>query len=112
MALQSRKEFNLNTCAVFVDLVKAFDTVNLDMIMKILAQFGLSKHLTNIICHLYKPVRMKFKSGKQIHKFLNMVGAKQGDNLAPVLFLFVMQVALESLERVWVEHNIILPSFT
>ena len=28
MALQTRKEFNLNTWIVFVDLVKAFDTVN------------------------------------------------------------------------------------
>ena len=54
---------------------------------------------------------MKFKSGKQIHEFLNLVGVKQGDNLAPVLFLFVMQAALESLERVWAEHSIILPSF-
>ena len=37
MALQTRKEFNLNTWAVFVDLVKAFDTANQDMFMKILA---------------------------------------------------------------------------
>ena len=55
---------------------------------------------------------MKFKLSKQIHEFLNLVGAKQGNNLAPVLFLFVMQAALESLEKVWSEHNIVLPSFT
>ena len=112
MALQTRKEFNLNTWVVFVDLVKSFDTVNRDMLIKIIALFGLPEHLINVICHLYKPVRMKFKSGKQIHEFLNLVGVKQGDNLAPVLFLFVMQTAQESLERVWMEHNIVLPSFT
>ena len=111
LALQTRKEFNLNTWVVFVDLVKAFDTVNRDMLMKILARFGLPEPLINVIRRLYKPVRMKFKSGKQIHEFLNLVGVKQGDNLAPVLFLFVMQAALESLERVWAEHSIILPSF-
>ena len=54
---------------------------------------------------------MKFKSVKQIHEFLNLVGVKQGDNLAPALFLFAMQAALESLERVWAEHNIALLSF-
>ena len=105
-------EFNLNTWVVFVDLVKAFDTVNRDMLMKILTRFGLSEHLINIIYSLYKLVRMKFKLGKQIHEFLNLVEVKQGNNVAPVLFLFVMQAALESLERVWVEHSIVLPSFS
>ena len=83
------------------------------MLMMILARFGLPEPLINVIRRLYKPVRMKLKlkSGKQIHEFLNLVGVKQGDNLAPVLFLFVMQAALESLERVWAEHIIILPSF-
>ena len=50
-------------------------------------------------------------AGKQIHEFLNLVGVKQGDNLARVLFLFVIQAALESLERVWAKHNIVSPSF-
>ena len=95
-----------------MDLVKAFDTMNQDMLMKILAQFGLPEHLINIIRNIYKLVRIKFKSGKQIHKFLNLVGIKQGNILAPVLFLFAMQAALQSLERVWAEHNIVLPSFT
>ena len=35
LALQSRKEFGLDTCVVFVGVVKAFDTVNQDMLMKI-----------------------------------------------------------------------------
>ena len=55
MALQTMKEFNLNTWVVFVDLVKAFDTVNRDMLMKILDLFGLLEHLINVIRHLYKP---------------------------------------------------------
>ena len=83
-----------------MDLVKAFDTVNQDMLKKNLAQFSLPEPLINVICRLYKQVRMKFKSGKQIHEFLNLVGVKQGDNLATILFLFVIQAALDSLERV------------
>ena len=79
--------------------------------MKILAWFALPEHLINVIRRLYKPVRMKFKSSKLVHEFLNLVGVKQGDNLTPVFFLFVMQAALESLERARVEHNIILPLF-
>ena len=49
LVLQTKKEFNLNTWVVFVDLVKALDTVNRDMLMKILAWFGLPEHLINVI---------------------------------------------------------------
>ena len=57
IALQTRKEFNLNTWVVFVVIVKVFDTVNRDMLMKMLAQFGLPEHLINVIRRLYKLVR-------------------------------------------------------
>jgi len=36
LALQTRKEFGLDSWVVFVDLVKAFDTVNRDILVKIL----------------------------------------------------------------------------
>ena len=41
LALQTRKEFGLDSWVVFVNLVKAFDTINRDMLMTILARFGL-----------------------------------------------------------------------
>ena len=112
LALQTRKEFGLDSWVVFVDLVKAFDTVNRDMLMTILARFGLPEPLIKVIRCLYKPVRMTFKSGKTKYEFINVVGVKQGDNLAPVLFLFVMQAAMETLDNVWREHNITTPSFS
>ena len=64
---QTRKEFNFNIWVVLMDFVKAFDTMNWYMLMKILAWFSLQEHLINVIRCLYKPVRMKFKSNKQIH---------------------------------------------
>ena len=112
LALQTRKEFGLDSWVVFVDLVKAFDTVNRDMLLTILARFGLPESLIKVIRCLYKPVHMTFKSGKTKYKFINLVGVKQGDNLAPVLFLFVMQAAMETLDNVWRDHNIITPSFS
>ena len=80
--------------------------------MIILARFGLPEPLIKVIRCLYKPVRMTFKSGKTKYEFINVVGVKQGDNLAPVLFLFVMQAAMETLDNVWREHNITTPSFS
>eukprot|EP00816_Leptocylindrus_hargravesii_P009688 CAMPEP_0196803790 /NCGR_PEP_ID=MMETSP1362-20130617/3272_1 /TAXON_ID=163516 /ORGANISM="Leptocylindrus danicus, Strain CCMP1856" /LENGTH=103 /DNA_ID=CAMNT_0042175621 /DNA_START=49 /DNA_END=360 /DNA_ORIENTATION=- len=55
---------------------------------------------------------MTFKSGKTKNDFINVVKVKQGDNLAPILFLFVMQAAMETLHFVWRDHNISTPSFT
>ena len=78
ITLQTMKKLNHNTWVVFVGLVKAFDTVNRDMLMKILVRFGLPEHLINAIRYLYKPVKIKFKSDKQIHEFLNLVGIKKG----------------------------------
>jgi len=54
---------------------------------------------------------MTFKYGKTKYELIN-VGVKQGGNLAPVLFLFVMQAAMETLHSVWRDHNISTPSFT
>ena len=112
LALQSRKEFNLDTWVVFVDLVKAFDTVNREMLMKILSRYGIPDSLINVIKCLYQPVTIKFTWGKNKHDFPSLVGVKQGDNLAPILFLFIMQAAMETLEAVWSQHNIEAPSFS
>mmetsp|Transcript_7460 Transcript_7460/g.10982 ORF Transcript_7460/g.10982 Transcript_7460/m.10982 type:complete len:95 (-) Transcript_7460:118-402(-) len=70
------------------------------------------KSIIDVIRCLYKPVRMTFKSGKAKYEFINVVGVKQGGNSAPVLFLFVMQTAMETLDIAWREHNIITPSFS
>ena len=81
-------------------LVKAFETVNQDMLMKIPSRYGIPDFshpcypMSLPICYYFK-----FTWGKNKHAFPSFVGVKQGENLAPVMFLFVMQVAMESLER-------------
>jgi hypothetical protein len=41
VALQKRKEHNLSTWALFIDLVKAFDTVSREALFLILRRFGM-----------------------------------------------------------------------
>ena len=53
LALQTRKEFCPDSWVDLVDLVKAFDTVNWDMLMKILPRFGLPDSLIDVIINLF-----------------------------------------------------------
>ena len=52
-ALRKRKEHGLETWALFIDLVKAFDTVPRGALFKILRKFGLPAHMVNIIIRLH-----------------------------------------------------------
>ena len=98
---------------VFVDLVKAFDTVNHDiliLLVNILSCYGIPKEsLISIIKCLYQPVTIKFTWDKNKRDFPSLVSVKQGNNLAPMMFLFAMQAGMETLEAVWSEHNIEVP---
>jgi hypothetical protein len=59
-----------------------------------------------IIHLLHTDVTVRFAVGKTEAEFSSTVGVKQGSTLAPILFLFVIQAALETLEPVFREHGI------
>ena len=60
LALPPQKEFSLDTWVAVVDLVRAFDTVNQDMLMKFLSCYRIPDSLINIIKCLYQSVTIKF----------------------------------------------------
>jgi hypothetical protein len=53
----------------------------------------------------------KIKIGKEERTMPCSVGVKQGDNMAPVLFLFLMQALSEKLEKEWKKNNITISEF-
>ena len=106
MVLQKRHEHNLDSWAVFVDLVKAFDTVDRGGMVAILRKLGVPKHFCAIITRLHTDFRVKLKVGDTDIEFDSTIGVKQGDNLAPILFLVVMQAALETLEPIWLVEKL------
>ncbi len=90
---------------MFVDLVKAFDSVNREMIWQILAKYGIPlEPLVNVIVQTYIghwgiDERRKSKGSLSVPSTL---GVKQGHNIAPVLFLSAsIQAAAESIDRNW-----------
>lgn len=98
-ALRKRMEMGLTSYVLYVDLVKAFDTIERSGMYKILKTFGLPARLLDIIERMHKDTLVKFVYKGKSDSFESASGVKQGDPLAPVLFLFVMQFAMESLER-------------
>jgi hypothetical protein len=74
---------------MFVDLVKAFDTVNHDLIFKLLLKFGIPVELMDVIKWI----------GKETLDIEYITGVHQGDNVVPVLFLFLMLADSSTLKR-------------
>ncbi|MGH3055908.1 MAG: RNA-directed DNA polymerase, partial [Gaiellaceae bacterium] len=101
MALQNLKDVGQDSYVVFIDLVKAFDSVNREMLWKLLPKFGVPRTLVAIIRRSYKNVYIQGCVNTEQFEFESLSGVKQGDPLSPVLFLFAMQAALELAEKNW-----------
>ncbi len=50
---------------------------------------------------MYTDLKVVLKIDKEIQEIPQSVGVQQDDNMAPVIFLFLMSVAAETLESAW-----------
>jgi hypothetical protein len=71
LGLQKRKEHGLATWVLFIDLMKAFDTI---------------------------PTELLFKIGDVDTEVDSKIGVRQGSCEGPVLFIFIIQACLETLD--------------
>ena len=72
---------------VFVDLTKAFDTVNRDALWTILRKIGCPPTFVNLVKQLYRNMKARFAfNGTLSQEIAVDNGVKQGDILAPTLF--------------------------
>ena len=97
--LHLRHQHNLPIFVAFVDLVKAYDTTNHQFLIDILRQYGAPPKLCNAIERMYQNLVVIVKVGNEERKIPQTVGVRQGDNLSPVLFLFMMSAFAEALEN-------------
>ena len=97
-ALLLRRQHGLETFALFVDLVKAFDTIQHTLLLQVLEKYGIPPSLKAVIKKMYKNCQVEIKSGKISTKIDYTTGVYQGDNMSPVLFLFVMLTFLDTIE--------------
>ncbi len=90
-------ENGLKTWALFIDLVKAFDTVPREALFAILRRFGLPDHFVNILIRLHENALINVKIGEDDSEVESSIGVRQGSCEGPILFLFIMQAAMETL---------------
>jgi hypothetical protein len=90
----------------FVDLVKAYDTANHDLLIKILKKYGAPPKFVAAVQTIYTNLKVVLKIEKEVCEILQSVGVQQGDNMAPVLFLYLMSAAAETLELEWKKAGI------
>ncbi|GFS25830.1 retrovirus-related Pol polyprotein from type-1 retrotransposable element R2 [Elysia marginata] len=76
---------DLNLC--FIDYAKAFDRVNHEKLMEVLAKVGISSHERRLVCEIYwnQSAKVKLTSGTT-EDIMIQRGVRQGCILSPSLF--------------------------
>jgi len=100
-AIQTLHEHNQQVYVLFVDLIKAFDSVNRELLWKILAVYGVPEKTIEVLKKLHTNVTYQFKVGKKLTKIEGNVGVKQGDNLGLILFIIMVNAVAKSLKKKW-----------
>jgi Reverse transcriptase (RNA-dependent DNA polymerase)/Endonuclease-reverse transcriptase len=101
MALQTLHEHNKESFILFVDLVKAYDSVNRELLWKVLERYGVPPKMIIVLKKLHKNIQYVMKVGKKTTKVKSTCGLKQGDNLGPILFIYLIQAVSVTLDKKW-----------
>ncbi len=99
--LTMRKKHNLPSYVAFVNLVKAYDMANHNLLLDLLEGYGFPPRFVSAIERIYQDLVVVLKIEKEVVDQTQSVGVRQGDNMAPVLFFFLMSAFAETLETEW-----------
>ena len=81
---------------MFIDLVNAFDAVPREALFAVLRRFGLPGHFVEVVMRLHFGAKVKIKIGEEDSEVDRTIGIRQVSCEGPVLFLFIMQAAMEA----------------
>ena len=78
--------------------MKAFDSVPRETLFAVLRRFGLLDHFVKVLIRLHYGAKVKIKIGEVDSEIKKTIGVRQGSCEGPILFLSIMQAAMETLE--------------
>jgi hypothetical protein len=90
---------DIYTYVLFVDLVKAYYTVNHALLFGILKKYGIPEELVEAVEIIYKDCKVHVQLGKEKRTIDYLTGVQQGGNVEPVLFLFLMLAVSETMKK-------------
>jgi hypothetical protein len=99
--LNARKNHNLALYVVFVDLVEVYDTANHVLLIDILRKYGAPPKFTTAIVTIYRNNTCVLKIENKTAEIPQTMGVHQGDNMASILFLFLVTAFAKTLELEW-----------
>jgi hypothetical protein len=103
---QCTQDHHLPSFIAFVDLVKAYDTANHDLLLRNLKKYGAPPNFIAAIQPMYTNLVVVLKIKKEVWEIQQSIGVQQGNNIAPVIFLFLMLAAAKTLKVNWYEAGI------
>ncbi len=69
-----------------------------EALFAILRRFGLPDHFANIVIRLHEYASINVKIGEEDLEVGSSIGVRQGSCEGPILLLFIMQAAIETIE--------------
>ena len=98
LGLRKRNQTDLDSYVLFVDLVKAFDSVDRVALDAILEKLGVPPKLRNLIMALHSNVKIEIQLGDDKVTFSNKMGVLQGGSLSPTLFIIFVHAFVSTLD--------------
>lgn len=96
--IEERREFNCETHLAFIDLEKAFDNIDRELLWNILIRRGYPKHLVEAIKSLYKETSICLVIGGNLTEAIpTNKGVRQGCSISPTLF----NIYIDDMFRTW-----------
>ena len=94
----------------FVDLQKAYDSVDRELLWKVLARAGVPEKMIAVICQFHDGMRARARmdDGELSEWFLVTQGLRRGCVLSPLLFNIVFAAAVEAIVARFSEDKVIL----
>ena len=100
MLLEKSWEWNIKKFALFIDLEKAFDRINRDLLWNILSEehYNIPSKLIRVVKNMYSQCSSKVRSPGNESRWFNIdTGVRQGDVLSPLLFVIFMDRCIRDL---------------
>ena len=101
--IEDAKKNNKEIYCAFLDIEKAYDTVDRDILWEILEKIGLTEHIRKIIKSMYRCTVATYNwNGIEIKGVKSNRGLRQGCTLSPLLFTLIMEELVQRVKKVGV----------